>query len=652
MTLLTSCTSCDFMSIFGFEIPAQTDEYGTPIPPEYTKPTEETQTIIKETQKQTERPTDRTTAPPTKDNSQMTEEELKILSIQKAYWAAFKDYEKGRNTPYPDVQLLGEYNGAQAVYVLDTAMGGFVGVHYINGYEFRFRGERTIHLLKGGKFYPLKEALSKNIIDENDLASIYSEFHSINAIEYKRLYVEEGIPEDEIHLDRLVVYIQPQYNAKEYTADDFSDIGATDLDTGVIEAQESNQQKRRFTVYVPKTSREELIRLIRILEARDDIYWAKFSSNVPFTLDAVPNDTYYSEDNQWGLVKVGMPAAWDVTTGSPTVKVGIIDSGIDGTHPDLTGRVDATLSKSFVSAYTDALDDVHGHGTMVAGIIGAHGNNDCGISGVCWNVRLVSLRVVKENGDMDLDAVVKAIEYAEENDIKILNLSGSYSGSDIDDLKKAIDNYSGLLICTAGNSSAGYTVSIDISKVYPACFDNSNIIVVGSSNQNNSIDPTSNYGAVNVDLLAPGYNIMGCYPIRLCAYSMCGIEGTHTIGYHTKTGTSFAAPIVTGVAALILSKHPEYSRDMVRSSIIDNTTVIPELSGKCASSGILNADKAVNTHRYRYSIYNEGFLSAACIYCEKFLLQRHTNSTSCTLCGYDGRIIPVPGINSSDEETS
>ena len=176
-------------------------------------------------------------------------------------------------------------------------------------------------------------------------------------------------------------------------------------------------------------------------------YVEKYLSRIPFVEDVVYdtvvfenslNDPVYSSGStEYAFNQLQVEEAWNHSTGSSLVKVGVIDSGIDSSHPDLVGKVNRNISCSFIyqaeelydpiDPYENVIDrnptDELGHGTFVAGIIGAISNNNIGISGICQNIDLVSLKVRNPNGDIVISNIIAAIFYANENNIKILNLS-------------------------------------------------------------------------------------------------------------------------------------------------------------------------------------------------------------------------------------
>lgn len=295
------------------------------------------------------------------------------------------------------------------------------------------------------------------------------------------------------------------------------------------------------------------------------------------------SDTYI--DNQWAISKIELNKAWKISTGSNTVKVGIIDSGIDGTHEDLIDNINASLSYVFNQNLVTPLQDILSHGTHVAGIIGASGNNDIGVSGICWDVDLSSLRVASDNGiGLDFDSIKDAINYASLNNIPILNISLGDFRCLIDDqvfsdLLNSVSNYSGLIVCAAGNQGFNLdsnTIFPDY-QVFPACYLFPNILAVGNSDQSDNKAIDSNYGPLSVDLFAPGTNIKSTLP---------------NDEYGCESGTSMAAPMVSGVAALLLSIDPTLTTSQLKSAILGGVDLCDNLSNKCLTGGRLNAFKS------------------------------------------------------------
>lgn len=282
-------------------------------------------------------------------------------------------------------------------------------------------------------------------------------------------------------------------------------------------------------------------------------------------------------DNQWAIAKIDLNKAWKIVTGSSNVKVGIIDSGVDGIHEDLVDNINTSLSCAFNQFYTTGLEDLVNHGTNVAGIVGASGDNSIGISGVCWNVDLVSLRVANEtNGDVDVDVVDDAITYANNNNIPIINMSFT-DYNDHEDWETALQGYNGLVVCAAGNLGQNLDNNPLNLKAYPACYSGPRIISVGNSSSSDSIGASSNYGSVSVDLFAPGTAIYTTFP---------------NDSYNGQSGTSMAAPMVTGVAALLLSIDPSLTALQLRNAILNGVDTCSSFNGYCSTGGRLNAYKA------------------------------------------------------------
>ncbi|MDE6656284.1 MAG: S8 family serine peptidase, partial [Anaeroplasmataceae bacterium] len=176
--------------------------------------------------------------------------------------------------------------------------------------------------------------------------------------------------------------------------------------------------RRTLVLELSNPSKATIIDYIRILEKREDVYSAE-PNYIGELTSTFPNDPFFN--GQWALNDLQLPNVWDMVTGGSTIRVGIVDSGIDITHPDLTNRVNQKLSRDFTGNNNPWADVGNYHGTHVAGIVGAEGNNSIGVVGVNWNIELVSLKV----GEIEatVEAVAKAITYAHNNDIRIINLS-------------------------------------------------------------------------------------------------------------------------------------------------------------------------------------------------------------------------------------
>ena len=314
------------------------------------------------------------------------------------------------------------------------------------------------------------------------------------------------------------------------------------------------------------------------LEAMDGIKSVHY--NTYNDLNFVPNDEEYSEQNYIDMIE--LEDAWDITKGSKDVVVGIIDTGIYAEHPDLKDKIDRNLSKSFSPEFSNPLEDKIGHGTNVAGIIGASGNNTIGICGVAMNATLVSLRTDNKYNRLETSAVIEAINYANQVGIDILN----YSAGNVDSnslMYEAIENYNGLFVCAAGNDSK----NIDNNPIYPASYRLDNLISVGSVNANGDLASFSNYGQNSVDILAPGTNIM--------------TTSNYGEYYHVK-GTSFSSPIVAGIAALMLSNDNDLSPFNIKTRLMESVTIKSNLANYSVSSGIINAYNSVkHNHNYHYS---------------------------------------------------
>ena len=280
--------------------------------------------------------------------------------------------------------------------------------------------------------------------------------------------------------------------------------------------------------------------------------------------------------------------------------------------------------------------DIAGHGTAVAGIIGAEYNNGEGVFGVCQNVQIVSLKVAHNKGDdITAESITAAVKYAAENGIDILHYSGSGEEYSMQ-LKNEIMNFPGLFVCTAGNKSPeGVCIDVISNIVYPASFKLDNMIVVAASTPIDQQKRNSNFGAETVNIFAPGVDILTTYPIAMCqagAYEDCDhtVGGIYSAGYHRFQNTSAAAPFVTGVAALVLAQHPNYSASQIKGIILNNVDLVPGLQSLCTTGGRLNAYNAVSyTHSYTHEYVSNGSSShRAYCECEEYITQAHSYTYS------------------------
>jgi Subtilase family/Fervidolysin N-terminal prodomain/Divergent InlB B-repeat domain len=291
-----------------------------------------------------------------------------------------------------------------------------------------------------------------------------------------------------------------------------------------------------------------------------------------YQLSVEPDDPSYLD--QWALPTIGAPAAWSRSTGSSTVTVAILDTGVDLDHPDLVANL--VPGWNFVADNAIPEDDI-GHGTHVAGIIGAVGNNATGVSGVNWSVKLMPLKICDEHGLCYLSNEIAALEYAVAHGARVANASFGALNNSWDPERDAIAaaGAAGLLyVAAAGNNAA----NSDTDAFYPADYPLDTIVSVGASNSSDELAYFSNYGPTSVDLVAPGLSILSTVPD----------------GYDYKSGTSMAAPQVTGAAAMIAGLHPTWTPQKVRRQLIGTATPLAGLVGKAASCGRLNLDAATN----------------------------------------------------------
>ena len=317
---------------------------------------------------------------------------------------------------------------------------------------------------------------------------------------------------------------------------------------------------------------------------------------------APPSDPSFSQ--LWALNNTGQTGgtadadidaleAWDITTNANSVVVAVLDSGIDYTHPDLAANMWVNAAEAAGQPGVDDdqngyIDDIHGydfvnndgapmddqgHGTHVAGTIGAVGNNGIGLTGVAWNVRLMALKFLNSSGSGYTSDAVRAIQYATRMGASIVNASfggGGFSQAMYDAIRSFGDQ-GGILVAAAGNE----TTNNDVTPSYPANYTLPNVISVAASDARDRLASFSNYGTQTVDIAAPGVSIYSTLP------------GNR---YGSYNGTSMAAPHVAGAAAIVKAARPEWSSSQIISALY--TSADPVLTS-ATRYGRLNLNQAV-----------------------------------------------------------
>jgi len=353
---------------------------------------------------------------------------------------------------------------------------------------------------------------------------------------------------------------------------------------------------------------------LKQLQADPDVL--DVSPNYLRKASVLPNDPSFG--TLWGLHNTGQsggtadadidaPEAWDLTTGSSSVVVAVLDTGLDVAHvdlaanvwvnpgeipgngidDDLNGRIDDVNGWDF--AFNDNVpNDANGHGTHVAGTIGAVGNNGTGVTGVCWTVRIMGLRFLDANGNgSDADAI-DAFDYARDlkvnRGINLVAINNSWGGGGFNqalyDAMKDCQDAGILLPCAAGNTGTNN----EVIPHFPSNFDLEGVVAVAASDRNDQASSFSNFGAVSVDLFAPGEAILSTYPDALPGQP-----------YQTFDGTSMATPHVAGATGLIRSLFPGESVFRMRTRLLANLEKKGSFSGRVATGGRLNAFLALET---------------------------------------------------------
>lgn len=387
-----------------------------------------------------------------------------------------------------------------------------------------------------------------------------------------------------------------------------------DWDPSVFENRSFHADPYLFRIRVPEGI--DLDYAIWRLKSNPYVEYVERNAIVRLTTE----DPYF--DQQWGLLNtvysgrdIHAEEAWTISTGNSEVIVAVLDTGLDYDHEDILGNLWQNPNEipndnqdNDRNGFTDDLrgwnfssggpgdpdpmdDQTHQqdyysgecvpsfsyHGTHTSGIIGAEANNEKGISGVCWNVKIMPLKIFDWCGRSSNDRIINAIDYATNNGAFLTSNSYGnfpYSAAVKAAITRAQDR-NRLYVVSAGNAG----INIDANPRYPVCYPNENIIGVLATKRDDTRWGSSNYGQNSVDIGAPGHEIMS-------------LKRGDTV--QEMSGTSMAAPFVAGVAALTLGVCPGLTYGRLKDFIIDGADYVANLNNKCVADGRLNVYNVLN----------------------------------------------------------
>lgn len=284
------------------------------------------------------------------------------------------------------------------------------------------------------------------------------------------------------------------------------------------------EQIRRLNVYRIRLDSRTLPAVAKRLRDRPEIAFVERNRRIPLAM--IPDDPSFPD--QWHHPVIRTPQAWDISTGSTDVVIAILDTGVDAGHPDLTGQL--VPGWNFHGNNEDTFD-VHGHGTLVAGVAAAAGNNGIGVTGVAMQSRIMPVRVADADGYAYYSAIASALTWAADSGARVMNVSfdGLAASSAVRSAARYVGSRGGVVVAAAGNCGC-----------HDPTLETPHIISVGATTSSDVVASWSSRGA-HVDVAAPG----------------AAIYTTARGGsYRIVSGTSFASPIAAGVIALMMAANP------------------------------------------------------------------------------------------------
>ncbi len=309
---------------------------------------------------------------------------------------------------------------------------------------------------------------------------------------------------------------------------------------------------------------------------------------------ATPDDPGYTGGYQWSLRNTGQNGgtagadihaweAWNYATSAANIIVAVVDTGIRYTHQDLAANMwvnpaDGSHGINVTDngrAANDPWDD-YGHGSHVAGIIGAATDNGMGIAGICWSVQLMACKFLDSSGQGTVSGAIDCLDFAREYGAKVVNASWgdftTFKSQSLHDAIASLRDADIIFVAAAGNSG----VNNDVTPLYPASYsDLDNVLSVAATDDPDRLTSWSDYGATNVDLAAPGADIVSCW------------NGSDS-DYEIDQGTSQACAEVTGACALLRAYFPNENHQQIIQQLLKGTDPLPTLAGKCRTGGRLD----------------------------------------------------------------
>ena len=510
--------------------------------------------------------------------------------------------------------------------------------------------EKGVKLMK-----KIAKILLTSILLMSILSAVIINVHGVESVNEK-IYCTATI-DDNFADDIIIVVLSKDatFSFYEYTSNDFDELGEiivdelTEKTTEIVKEKYlynidykdhavkiSDDYRRIIKITLLNKGKDKVLDAIKKLEERQDIlsaepsYYGGKSEWEPSEIDSYIFEENNTTSKDWWIKRIGLDKVWDLDLPQNTITVGIIDSGIDFSHPDLINRKSNIEGKSYINNVSENTDD-YGHGTNIASIIGGIANNG-GMVGMTQYVEFVSYKILDNIGFQQntySSDLVDAVIDATGKGIKVLSHSSGKLDSSFAALSAALSNYEGLFICSAGNDGFDNNHSDRINSRFPSNVPSNNLIAVGASSILDTRLGSSNYGKTTVDLFAPGELIYSAVPIKTCKdatqsslYNGLTCEYPdggnihHEDGYHYTSNTSVATPMVTGAVVILLSilefdvavELEGTSLYLEVKKILLDTVDITNVSGnqpfvdQCVSGGRLNVFNAVKYVLTNYGI--------------------------------------------------